>query len=81
MRYTKEKHVLSGEETSWRPDTAQHRTANLSLPALTAMVVGSMVGAGVLELPARFAGGTGVYGALIAWTIAGLGMLMLAFVF
>lgn len=45
------------------------------------MVVGSMVGAGVFQLPARFAGETGVYGALIAWSIAGLGMLMLAFVF
>jgi len=38
----------------------------LSLPALTATVVGSMVGAGVFQLPARFAGETGVYGALIA---------------
>jgi len=45
------------------------------------MVVGSMVGAGVFQLPARFATQTGVYGALIAWTIAGLGMLTLAFVF
>ncbi|WP_425953688.1 basic amino acid/polyamine antiporter [Xylanimonas sp. McL0601] len=56
-------------------------TAKLSLPALTAMVVGSMVGAGVFQLPSRFATQTGVYGALIAWAIAGLGMLMLAFVF
>jgi arginine:ornithine antiporter/lysine permease len=53
----------------------------LSLPALTAMVVGSMVGAGVFQLPARFASQTGVYGALIAWAIAGAGMLSLAFVF
>lgn len=62
-------------------DTAQQEASKLSLPALTAMVVGSMVGAGVFQLPARFAGETGVYGALIAWTVAGLGMLMLAFVF
>ncbi|MRX44044.1 basic amino acid/polyamine antiporter [Agromyces kandeliae] len=55
--------------------------SKLSLPALTAMVVGSMVGAGVFQLPARFASQTGVYGALIAWTIAGLGMLTLALVF
>lgn len=61
-------------------DTERAQTA-LSLPALTAMVVGSMVGAGVFQLPARFAGETGVYGALIAWLIAGVGMLMLAFVF
>lgn len=61
-------------------DTAQQRTT-LSVPALTAMVVGSMVGAGVFQLPARFASETGVYGALIAWAVAGTGMLMLAFVF
>jgi arginine:ornithine antiporter/lysine permease len=55
--------------------------SRLGLPALTAMVVGSMVGAGVFQLPARFAGQTGVYGALISWLIAGLGMLMLVLVF
>jgi arginine:ornithine antiporter/lysine permease len=39
------------------------------------------VGAGIFTLPARFARATGVVGALIAWLIAGVGMLMLAFVF
>lgn len=53
----------------------------LTLPTLTAMVVGSMVGAGVFSLPSRFSESTGVAGALIAWVIAGTGMLMLAFVF
>lgn len=53
----------------------------LGLLTLAAMVVGSMVGAGVFSLPSNFAQATGVYGALIAWTIAGTGMLMLAFVF
>ncbi|WP_402463424.1 basic amino acid/polyamine antiporter [Isoptericola aurantiacus] len=48
---------------------------------LTAMVVGSMVGAGVFSLPRRFAQETGVSGALIAWAVAGTGMLMLALVF
>ncbi|MGN9789600.1 basic amino acid/polyamine antiporter [Streptomyces sp. OZ13] len=62
--------------------TAETRPAvKLSLMTLTAMVVGSMVGAGVFSLPRRFADETGVAGALIAWTIAGTGMLMLAFVF
>ena len=51
------------------------------LMTLTAMVVGGMVGAGVFSIPRNFAMATGVYGALIAWTIAGVGMLMLAFVF
>ena len=45
------------------------------------MVVGGMVGAGVFSIPRNFAQATGVYGAAIAWTIAGVGMLMLAFVF
>ena len=48
---------------------------------LTAMVVGSMVGAGIFSLPARFGAATGPFGAIIAWLIAGGGMLMLAFVF
>jgi len=52
-----------------------------SLTTLTAMVVGSMVGAGVFSLPRNFALATGVFGALIAWIVAGTGMLMLAFVF
>jgi len=53
----------------------------LSLRALTALVIGSMVGAGIFTLPAAFGRATGVLGALIAWAIAGTGMLMLAFVF
>ncbi|MGR6923550.1 basic amino acid/polyamine antiporter [[Actinomadura] parvosata] len=53
----------------------------LPLPTLTAMVVGSMVGAGVFSLPRNFAQATGVWGALVAWLVAGFGMLMLAFVF
>ena len=63
--------------------TTESRTANdkVSLPTLTAMVVGSMIGSGVFLLPRRFGTETGVLGAIIAWTIAGTGMLMLAFVF
>src|SRR5215468_4015508 len=48
---------------------------------LTAMVVGSMVGAGIFSLPRTFAAATGPIGALIAWAIAGTGMYMLARVF
>ena len=54
---------------------------SLSLPALTAMVVGSMVGAGIFSLPRTFAQATGGFGALIAWGIAGVGMYALARVF
>ncbi|WP_312328638.1 basic amino acid/polyamine antiporter [Stenotrophomonas sp.] len=53
----------------------------LSLLELTALVVGSMIGSGIFALPGAFGNTTGVYGALLAWLIAGTGMLMLAFVF
>jgi arginine:ornithine antiporter / lysine permease len=66
--------------TSTEP-RAEQSSEKVSLPTLTAMVVGSMIGAGVFLLPNRFGVVTGVLGAIIAWTIAGTGMLMLAFVF
>ncbi|SHL02432.1 arginine:ornithine antiporter, APA family [Bradyrhizobium lablabi] len=53
----------------------------LSRGALIALVVGSMVGSGIFALPSSFGRATGGLGALIAWGIAGVGMLMLAFVF
>src|SRR5690349_6604667 len=66
-----------------RPELVSEEPEAQKLPIMTlaAMVVGSMVGAGVFSLPRNFAQATGVYGALIAWLIAGTGMLMLAFVF
>ena len=60
---------------------ADPSAGKLSLPTLTAMVVGSMVGAGIFNLPGRFATATGPFGAIIAWLIAGTGMYMLARVF
>jgi arginine:ornithine antiporter / lysine permease len=60
--------------------TASERQ-QLSRGALVALVVGSMVGSGIFALPAAFGRATGALGALIAWGIAGGGMLMLAFVF
>jgi arginine:ornithine antiporter/lysine permease len=59
----------------------ENNDQQLSRLALVALVVGSMVGAGIFTLPAAFAHSTGVLGALISWAIAGTGMLMLAFVF
>ncbi|ADH87488.1 amino acid permease-associated region [Ancylobacter novellus DSM 506] len=60
---------------------ADPQAGKLPLPTLTAMVVGSMVGAGIFNLPGRFATATGPFGAIIAWLIAGTGMYMLARVF
>jgi arginine:ornithine antiporter / lysine permease len=62
-------------------DTASSGDEKLSLLSLIALVVGSMVGSGIFALPAAFARATGGLGALVAWAIAGFGMLMLAFVF
>jgi arginine:ornithine antiporter / lysine permease len=53
----------------------------LTRGALVALVVGSMVGSGIFALPSSFGRATGGLGALIAWSIAGVGTLMLAFVF
>jgi arginine:ornithine antiporter/lysine permease len=61
--------------------STRQATVHLGTGSLTAVVVGSMVGAGVFSLPGQFAENTGVLGALIAWLIAGTGMLMLAFAF
>jgi arginine:ornithine antiporter / lysine permease len=60
---------------------ASGATQKFSLFALTAMVVGSMVGAGIFSLPRTFGNATGPFGAIIAWCIAGGGMYMLARVF
>ncbi|WP_423068638.1 basic amino acid/polyamine antiporter [Devosia sp. CN2-171] len=60
---------------------ASEHSGKLSAGALTAMVVGSMVGAGIFNLPGRFGAATGPFGAIIAWLIAGTGMYMLARVF
>ena len=62
--------------------SAQHGTrSTVSVLTLTSMVVGSMVGAGVFSLPQRVAGESGAGGSLVAWAVAGTGMLMLALVF
>ncbi|WP_137387566.1 basic amino acid/polyamine antiporter [Rhodoligotrophos defluvii] len=61
--------------------TAGGSTQKLSLLALTAMVVGSMIGAGIFSLPRTFGIATGPFGAIIAWCIAGTGMYLLARVF
>lgn len=53
----------------------------LGLSSLTAMVVGSIIGAGIFSLPRTFGGSTGAFGAIIAWAIAGGGMFALARVF
>src|SRR5262245_20727598 len=57
--------------------SASPSAQKFSLPVLTGMVVGSMVGAGIFSLPRTFAGAAGPF----AWIIAAGGMYMLARVF
>jgi len=61
--------------------TQELAVRKMPLFSLTAMVVGSMIGAGIFSLPRTFGAATGPFGAIIAWVIAGGGMYMLARVF
>ncbi len=70
-------HVLSDNQTTPTPRTLP----GLSLVALTALVVGSMIGSGIFALPSQMAGSAAPGPLLIGWLITGVGMLMLAFVF
>lgn len=62
-------------------DQPTGRRVGLALPALTALVVGSMIGSGIFALPSQMAGSAAAGPLLIGWIITGVGMLMLAFVF
>lgn len=53
----------------------------LGLSALTAIVVGSMIGSGIFAVPSQMARSAAPGPLLIGWAITGVGMLMLAFVF
>ena len=60
-----------------KPDTSR----KLRLGALTAMVIGSMIGSGVFSLPQNMAAGAGPLAILIGWGITGVGILALALVY
>ena len=53
----------------------------LRLGALTALVIGSMVGSGVFSLPQNMATGAGPLAIIIGWGITAVGMLALVFVY
>ncbi|WP_431023787.1 arginine-ornithine antiporter [Halomonas sp. H5] len=56
-------------------------TQKLRIGALTALVVGSMIGGGIFSLPQNMAVSAGAGAILIGWAITAVGMLTLAFVF
>lgn len=49
------------------------RQAKLRLGALTALVIGSMVGSGVFSLPQNMAAGAGPLAIMIGWAITAVG--------
>ncbi len=63
------------------PRSAGAKAAGLSMTALTAIVVGSMIGSGIFALPSQMAASAAPGPLLIGWGITGVGMLTLAFVF
>lgn len=71
------------EDLMHKPPTADPGGVKpgLSMAALTAIVVGSMIGSGIFALPSQMAGSAAPGPLLIGWVITGVGMLMLAFVF
>ena len=56
-------------------------SSKLRLGALTALVIGSMVGSGVFSLPQNMAAGAGPLAIIIGWAITAVGMLALVFVY
>ena len=53
----------------------------LTLLPLVALVVGSMIGGGVFNLPKDMSSGAGPGAIILGWVVTGIGMLMLAFVY
>ena len=53
----------------------------VSLAALTALGIGSMIGGGIFGLPQQMADAAAPGPLIIGWLITGAGMLMLAFVY
>ena len=64
--------------TERAPAAPSHK---LTLLPLTALVIGSMIGGGVFNLPSDMSAHASPGAILIGWAITGLGMLMLAFVY
>jgi arginine:ornithine antiporter/lysine permease len=63
------------------PQRSTPHGVKLALPALIALVVGSMIGSGIFALPSQMAGSAAPGPLLVGWLITGVGMLTLAFVF
>jgi arginine:ornithine antiporter/lysine permease len=72
---------MSATDFAAKPTRSDRATKGLGLPALTALVVGSMIGGGVFSLPQNMARGASPGAVIIGWLITGVGMLALALVY
>jgi arginine:ornithine antiporter / lysine permease len=61
--------------------SAQTSSNKLTLLPLVALVIGSMIGGGVFNLPSDMSAHASPGAIVIGWAVTGLGMLMLAFVY
>lgn len=62
-------------------DYQQTPQSNLKFGMLLALVVGSMIGSGIFNLPQNIAAKAGVGAIFIGWSITGIGMLLLCSVY
>ena len=69
------------EATRGVPTVPKLSTPKSTLLPLTALVVGSMVGGGVFNLPSDMSKAASPGAVLVGWLVSGIGMLMLAFVY
>jgi arginine:ornithine antiporter/lysine permease len=74
---------MAATDISSAPSTSVSNPSGtrLRLGALTALVIGSMVGSGVFSLPQNMAAGAGPLAIVIGWGITAVGMLALVFVY
>jgi len=73
--------MASITEVSPRATTSSSAPRKLALGALTALVIGSMIGSGVFSLPQNMAAGAAPLAIIIGWGITAVGMLALALVY
>jgi arginine:ornithine antiporter/lysine permease len=72
---------MASTDSALTGTAAPTTSRGLTLLPLTALVVGSMIGGGVFNLPSDMSKGASPGAILIGWAITGVGMLMLAFVY
>ncbi len=71
--------TIDSDDSTSTQDTGGAR--NLGVGALTAVVIGSMIGSGVFSLPQNMAASAAPLAILIGWGITGVGILALALVY